>query len=257
MKKLKGYEDLAHPKIKELILTEFYNTGRVNGIYMKKYSNSKENPLKYYIIGWLKLNGIFLTQDQYIDDIYQLLFIELFKIDADKFVDVFFNNKGELNINKLCATACLMIKRKAFYRLVREDNKRPDSSYVWDDVKGYEENRNKLLVVNHSYITKVQHGSIYGHGVININPIEKFNEDGIDEGDGIIIYDKNDDDAFFDKYNFVPSDILDQLTPDERDLFLRNTGKSFNPKNSTQIMLDLANKIKDIKTKLDDRKRTL
>ena len=208
---------------------------------MKKYSTSKENPLKYYITGWLKLNGIFLTQNQYLDDIYQLLFVELFKIDDDKFITTFFNSKGELNINKLCATACLMLKRKAFYKLYRIEKKSGE----------------ELLVVNHAYLTKFLHGSIFFPGNSCVSQIERYDDDMVD-GEGVILYDDESEDNFFDKYNFVPEDILKHLTLDERDLFIRNTGKSFNEKNTTQIMLALADKIKAIKKKIDnDRKRII
>ncbi|WP_316736260.1 hypothetical protein [Pedobacter aquatilis] len=265
MNLLAGYEGLTNKQIKDKVLTDLYLNGSVNGVYMKKHSNSKVNGLKFYISRWFKHFGVFQTMDLFIHDIYQLIFVELAKIDDDKFINTYFED-GILNVNKLCATACLMVKRKAFFKLYRENKHKGKSTYVQvisfddyfklqPDTEPKEAPKEGLLVVNHSYMTKFQHGSILTHGNLGVNPIENVDENAGDEH-CLILYDDDSDDVFHSKYGFEPSDILNHLSPEERDLFIRNTGKSFNPDKTTQVMLALAEKIKAIKTKFDnDRKR--
>ena len=231
MQKYNGYEGLTKEQIKNKVLTGFYNTGRVNGYYMTKFSSSKENPLKYYISGWLSSNDTMCvpnTKDQYIEDFYQMLFLHLFKITDEKFCDGgynrngkwvvgFFKANGDLNVRKLCATACLIIQRQGFYK---------------DKIKGYS---------NQSLITSLMHASSFNASNSVVNQIENFDEANIDEK---ILREELSIDGFVHDFSSTPDEITSQLSDEDFDLFQRCVGKKFNTK--SPIMRNLAYKIKEI-----------
>jgi len=231
---LKFNTDLAG--LKNKVLTEFYNTGRVDRYYFKKQSNNKVNPLKHYISNWLKVYGIFNTQHDYIDDFYQMLFVELWRMDDKKFADKFFKDGKDLNIVKLCGYACTIIKLKGFYRLTKL-------------VNGEER-----IYPKHSLMTYMLHGSALAHDALSISPIEKeLDEDDKDQASEMVLYQQEDEDTFFDQYNFTVEDILERLTPDEKQTFYEMIGTQPKGKRSKETLLKrelLSKKIKDLKEKL-------
>lgn len=168
------------------------------------------------------------TKDQYIEDFYQMLFLHLFKITDEKFCDGGYNKKGkwvvgffkangDLNVRKLCATACLIIQRQGFYK---------------DKIKGYS---------NQSLITSLMHASSFNASNSVVNQIENFDEANIDEK---ILREELSIDDFVHDFSSTPDEITSQLSDEDFDLFQRCVGKKFNTK--SPIMRNLAYKIKEI-----------
>ncbi|MCX2474073.1 hypothetical protein OQZ33_07005 [Pedobacter sp. MC2016-05] len=247
-----AYEGLSNKQIQDKVLTELYLTGKVGGVYMKKFSKSKENPIKFYIRGWLRLYQIYTNQDDILDDVYQLTFTELFAIHPDKFVEGeknkkgvfvkgFFKKNGDLNVQKLTATACTIIFNKAMYKRMAIDKKTGE----------------EYVMVKHSYITRLLHASSL-QGAIKISHTENLNEvyEDYNEGDGIILYDEDSEDGFFNRYNFTPDDILKYLTSEEKEQFRKHLSRKFNPDKTSHAMKALQQRIIEIKTKIqNDRNR--
>ncbi|WP_316797304.1 hypothetical protein [Pedobacter agri] len=220
--------------LKEKVLTEFYLTGRVNKWYFKKQSNSKENPLKHYIKNWLKVYGIFNTQEDYVEDFYQMLFIELWRMTPEKFAETFFKDGKDLNVVKLCGTACLIIKLKGFYKLTKL-------------VNGEER-----VYPKHALMTYLMHASSLNH---NDENVISHHENGNSEGGSneLIIYDVEDENLFFDQYSFTADDIISHLTDEEKQTFYGMLGKQPTGKISKEIQLKrdlLSIKLNELKNKL-------
>lgn len=106
---------------RDKILSDLYLTGRVitddgKRLYMGKHSSSKINPIKDYIIGWLKVYKVKSTarQNYLLEELYQELFVLLARMEIDKIL------KLAENPQRLTALACTIIKKRFFYN-------RPDS----------------------------------------------------------------------------------------------------------------------------------
>ena len=121
---LSGLTHLTYDQIKDKIVTEFYKTGKVEGIYMNAKSTSKQNAFKKYISMKLgQFYKIYNEQQEYLDDLYQLTFELLWKIPTERFINSFFDSKGEFIHSKFTATACLIVQRKGFNKMPNGSNK--------------------------------------------------------------------------------------------------------------------------------------
>lgn len=134
-------------KRKEEAITELYTTGRYKGTYMGRTSNCKDNPIKAYIAGWLKIKG---WNEQKIDaemeDYYNELFTEFCKIKLHKWPELLDNPR------KMTATICLMAQRHLF-RDVNE--KYPSAKSYYEKNKRFSTEYDKdIKRINHSELTE-------------------------------------------------------------------------------------------------------
>jgi hypothetical protein len=176
------------------ILTAFYITGRIDGLYFGRSSKSKRNHVKEYIKGCLYKNRI--NDMSLIEDCYNTAFLELYKKPAQQIVTMY-----EETPAKLLATTLRIIALKCFAVDPRYNNP------------------------NHSLIQSILFGSICA-GAISVDRTEEYKEQ-IMFGDNLLDVDnrkeqttilKQDDEPndFVNKYGFDVEAIVERLTPEER-----------------------------------------
>lgn len=183
-------------KRKEDAIKELYLTGRYKGLYMGRTSSCKDNPIKAYISGWMKIKG---WNEQKIDaemeDYYNELFTEFCKIKLEKWPELLDNPR------KITATICLMAQRHLF----RDVNEKYPSAKSY-----YEKNK--------------RFSSEYDQDIKRINHSELFEND-----DEYII--KDDQETGFEKkYELHVDDFINMMTTEQRELFYsyinkKGTGK--------------------------------
>ncbi|WP_164108236.1 MULTISPECIES: hypothetical protein [Sphingobacterium] len=178
-------------KRRDEIITELWETGRINGLYMGIYSKSKENPIKVYIKRWLVMKGIKTNLNEMIDDFYSELFVHISKIKAESVTDK--NGKVmkgivELaeNPRHLTAMICWIAKCQLFLERT-EKKKHP----------------------NVSYFEKT-----------DFNSLNRINSNGIELDVFVEEEDKEEDYSNFKRdYNITVEEVIEQMTPEELELF--------------------------------------
>lgn len=263
----------ANEKLKEKILIELYNTGRINGYYFSKTSKSKENPIKgfisKYLAQWYKIYGE--HQHYYIEEIYSVLFVELFNKDADLFVEYFADNTVKLH-----GTCLDIIKYKGFYKLYVNNIHKPildengnqlveildkpafdkdknpkldkDGNVIYRTKKLYVKD---LLNNKNSFMSSQQFASAFNKDDENvINPTE-YIEDYAEPStvNGAILFEE-DVDTFHDQYNVSAAEMVAELSPEEKDLFYMLASGRKGRKQVQQRIKDLKEKLNLIKRKL-------
>lgn len=224
-------EQLTNEQLKEKILIEFFTTGRIDGLYFGKKSNSNLNPLKVYIKNALyksyilENNGI--QDNDFISDIYMELFCNLQNIPADKFISLY--NDGKVKGNRLIAYALRIIILKGF---ARGRNNNP----------------------KHSLVLRLGYSSVFNVGNFQIKPLE--NDDTEDTTPNLIIYDTDEESDFEQQYGFTPEELISLMSPEEQFVFYKLLGKQKRGAQSTQNKLEkeqLINKIKSLKASIDKK----
>ncbi|WP_313268708.1 hypothetical protein [Sphingobacterium sp.] len=172
-------------KRKEEAITELYTTGRYKGLYMGRESSCKDNPIKVYIAGWLKIKGWNEQKiDSEMEDYYNELFTEFCKIKLHKWPDLLDNPR------KMTATICLMAQRHLFRNLTEKSPK----------AKSYYE-KNKLF--SNSYNQEIK---IVNHTEIFENECEMILED-----DSLTGFEK--------KYKINVDEFLELMSQEQKELF--------------------------------------
>ncbi len=215
-------------KRKEEAITELYTTGRYKGLYMGRESSCKDNPIKAYIAGWLKIKG---WNEQKIDaemeDYYNELFTEFCKIKLHKWPDLLDNPR------KMTATICLMAQRHLFRNLTEKSPK----------AKSYYE-KNKLF--SNSYNQEIK---IVNHTEIFENECEMILED-----DSLTGFEK--------KYKINVDEFLELMSQEQKELFYKyinkkGTGQKGRFNNAdrekyNEILEQVTKDCKDILRRLDE-----
>lgn len=172
-------------KRKEEAITELYNTGRYKGLYMGRESKCKDNPIKSYIAGWLKMKGLKdKAIEQEMPDYYNELFKEVHLIKLEKWPELLENPK------KLTATICLICQRHLF-RDVNEKYPKAKSYYEKQKLFSTSLDRDTQRV-NHNEYLEIE--GEYVIGDIENNPFET-------------------------KYGITCDKFLSLMTEEEKDLF--------------------------------------
>jgi hypothetical protein len=172
-------------KRKEEAITELYHTGRYKGLYMGKESRCKDNPIRAYIAGWLKMKGVKdKAIEQEMNDYYNELFKEIHLIKLEKWEELLENPK------KLTATICLIAQRHLF-RDVNEKYPKAKSYYEKNKLFSTSLDR-EIQRVNHNEFLDIE--GEYVIGDIEINPFEN-------------------------KYGITCDKFLSLMTAEEKDLF--------------------------------------
>jgi len=210
--------------IKNEVLTMLYNTGRINGLYFGRKSRANHNGIKGYINLWLKRFKLDTIDNDFCNECYNTVFVQLFNIKPEKIVEIVKESP-----NKLIAIACKIVLRHCFSRKPNPNS----SGIVWN------------IINNSSY------------GNIQINTSEILED--IDAGDYhssiILVDDEEEEDSFEKKYNFSVEDILEQMTEDEKDFFYQQLGRQSvgaPSKEMVQKRNHFAERMKEIKLKLEN-----
>ncbi len=181
---------------KEEAIKELYLTGRYKGTYMGKESKCKDNPIKSYIAGWLKMKGWNEQKiDSEMDDYYNELFAEVWKIKLEKWPELLDNPK------KMTATICLMAQRHLF-RDVNE--KYPTAKSYYEKNKRFSSEYDKdIKRINHSELFEIENEYI----------IEDDQATGFEK-----------------KHSINVDDFINMMTAEQKELFYsyinkRGTGK--------------------------------
>lgn len=150
-------------KRKEEAIIELYHTGRYQGLYMGRTSNCKDNPIKAYIGGWMKMKGFKdKAIEQEINDYNNELFKEVHLIKLEKWEELLANPK------KLTATICLIAQRHLF-RDVNEKYPKAKSYYEKNKLFSTSLDR-ETQRVNHNEFLDIEGEFIVGD--IAIDPFE-------------------------------------------------------------------------------------
>lgn len=172
-------------KRKDEAIKELYLTGRYQGLYMGRASNCKDNPIKAYIAGWMKIKGFKEKAiEQELPDYYNELFKEVHLIKLQKWEELLDNPK------KLTATICLIAQRHLF-RDVNEKYPKAKSYYEKNKLFSTSLDR-ETQRVNHNEFLEIE--GEYVIGDIEVNPFET-------------------------KYGISCDKFLQLMTEDEKDLF--------------------------------------
>lgn len=172
-------------KRKEEAVNELYLTGRYKGLYMGKESRCKDNPIKAYIGGWMKMKGFKdKAIEQEMGDYYNELFKEVHLIKLDKWQELLDNPK------KMTATICLIAQRHLF-RDVNEKYPKAKSYYEKNKLfsTAFDRDANR---VNHNEYLEIEGEYIIGD--IEINPFKAM-------------------------YGITCDKFINMMTEDEKDLF--------------------------------------
>lgn len=222
---------MNNEELKEKILIELFNTGRIDGLYFGKKSNSNLNPIKVYIRNVLyksyilENNGV--QDNDFISDVYMELFCNLQNIPADKFIELY--NTGKVKGNTLIAYALRIIILKGF---ARGRNNNP----------------------KHSLVSRLGYASVFNAGNFQIKPLE--NDDTEDTTPNLIIYDADEESEFEQQYGFTPEEIISLMSPEDQFVFYKLLGKQKRGAQSSKAKMakeQLINKIKSLKTMIDKK----
>lgn len=209
--------------LKQKILIELYNTGRVNGLYFGRTSKLKVNPLKKYIEICLFKNFMLQNGNEYLEDCYQELFLQLQKIPTDKFIELYLESDTRL---------ISYILRVALLKLFAVDKRTNNPK--------------------HSFAKHLNYASVFNRDNYKINHLEiKEDDDVEDNSRTLIVYDAIEDgDEFETDYGFRIEDIYLLMTPEQRFVFEKvlNNKKRGKPSAADQLQKQkLFDDIKQIK----------
>jgi len=208
------------------VITELYKTGRYKGKYFNRTSKSKVNPIKSYISIHCQRNGIKINEASLIDDCYDEIFYQVWKIPATKFRAIMIESPNGSKLNALvCRIAichCFSVKNNpassgVIHNIMNNSNYR-DSIQI-DYVESYEE-------YSKGYITR---------DTLNIDDTEPFER----------------------KHGHSPEDIIKELTEQDKKQFDQIIGRQPQGKRSKATndqREELYNRIREIKNKMDKRK---
>ncbi len=215
-------------KRKADIITSFYLTGRLDGLYFGRSSKAKGNPVKHYIKSCMYKNRI--QDDDLINDCYNEMFFHLQNMSAIKFLSIY-----DESPNKLIATSLRIIALKCFAIDPRYNNP------------------------NHSLVQSILFASSDGVNV-SIDHTEEFKDltdchgAAINNNSNAILKSQLDEPEDFTKfYGFTVEDVLARLTKGEQAAFYDVIGKQ--PRGKTpaakKVSRDiLFERLKQIKTEL-------
>ena len=225
-------QEKTNEQLKEEILIELFNTGRINGLYFGKTSTSKLNPLKMYIKNCLYktyiLENMGVQDNDFISDVYMELFCNLQNIPADKFIELY--NQSKVKGTNLIRYALRIIILKGF-------------------AKGRNNNP------KHSLVNRLGFASVFNAGNFQITPLE--NDDTDNASSNLIIYDTEDESEFESQYGFTPEEIISHMTPEEKFVFYKLLGKQprgAQSKESIKQREKLIEAVKQIKKKIEIKK---
>ena len=213
-------------KRKDEAIKELYATGKYKGIYGKKYSKSKANPIKHYIARWLRDKGWSRERiDEEMQDYYNELFVEVWKMKLHRWPELL------NNIEHLTRTICLIVKRHLF----RDVTKRYPSA------KSYYE-KNKRFSSEDKDIKRVNHSELF-----------EIEDEFIIEDDQVTGFEK--------KYSINVDDFIEMMTAEQKELFYsyiekKGTGKKGRFNNAdrakyNEILEQVTRDCKDILKKLN------
>ncbi|MES2062752.1 MAG: hypothetical protein V4456_12580 [Bacteroidota bacterium] len=204
---LMNQQNKTDEQLKEEILTTLFNTGKIFGYYLGKFSKSRVNPLKRYIK--LKLYRSFLLENSgiqangFIDDIYSELFYHLSNIPTEKFLHLYHYGNG--NGKSLIATALRIIVLKCFAQDKRNNNPK------------------------HSLVSHLGFSSVFNANNVRILPVENDaelnDEDKPDSEPPLILYDVEETSEFEQDYGFTIEELISYMTPEEKFVFEKLLGK--------------------------------
>jgi len=215
----------TNEQIKQELIIQLWETGRIDGRYFGKTSKSKKHPIKEYIRNLLYRN--FLLQDnEFLEDVFSEFILQLNLIDADKFVAIY--NESP---NKLIAYSLRIIALKCFAK----DSRNPDN-------------------YKHSLVRNMAYGSVFNNSNYSINSIENIpDEDDFDsKRESLVIYDIEEEaDDFLYQYGFTIEEFLSLLPEEDKAFFYQLAGKNTKRGKPTNEFLAkkqaLFNKIKALK----------
>jgi hypothetical protein len=214
---------LTNQQLKNQILTEFYQTGRIDGYYFGIKSNAKTNSLKEFIKGCLYrsylLENVGVQDNDFISDIYQTAFFQLAAMDADKFIEIY--NKGKIKGSKLIGCTLRIIILKCFSQDRRNFNPK------------------------HALVSRLGFGSVFNPNNFQIKPMEN-REDEDDETPNLIIFDDEGVSDFESEYGFTPEEIIDKLPQETQFVFYKLLGKQKPGAKSNQDKADKQQLIDDL-----------
>ncbi len=194
-------EEPTNEELKNKILSEFFTTGRIDGLYFGRKSDSKLNPLKNYINRALyrsfilENNGI--QDNDFLNDIYSELFYHLSNVPADKFINLY--NDGKVPGSRLIAYALRIIILKCFSKDKRNNNPK------------------------HALVSQLGFASAFNPNNYQIAPLE--NNDDEDYTPNLIIYDAEEETEFEADYGFTPEELINQMTSEEQFVFYKLLSK--------------------------------
>lgn len=212
--------------LKQKILIELYNTGRVNGLYFGRTSKLKVNPLKKYIEICLFKNFMLQNGNEYLEDCYQELFLQLQKIPTDKFIELYLESDTRL---------ISYVLRVALLKLFAVDKRTNNPK--------------------HSFAKHLNYASVFNRENFMINHLEVKDEDNPPHTENsfktLIIYDAVEEGDEFEKdYGFRMEDIYLLMTPEQRFVFEKvlNNKKRGKPSAADQLQKQkLFDDIREIK----------
>lgn len=232
-------QEKNNEQLKQEILKELFNTGKIYGYYLGKFSKSRVNPLKRYIK--LKLFRSYLLENSGIqgngfeNDIYSELFYHLSNIPTEKFLHLY--NYGAGKGKSLIATALRIIVLKCFAQDKRNNNPK------------------------HSLVSRLGFSSVFNANNVRILPIENENELKEDENDNeepsLILYDLEEETEFEQEYGFSVEELLSYMTPEEKFVFDKILGKQRPGAKSKADLAErqhLSETIRGIRTKIELKK---
>ena len=181
----------TNEQIKEEVLLDLYNTGRINGEYFNIKSKSKANPIMGYINRFLKMNGLTDPSLDLCFECYQTVFQHLWQKSADRIVEII--NEAP---SKLTATALRIAINQCF-------SIKPNSGSSG---------------IFHKILDKSAH--LNNSVQINTNENKDDDDNESNQSSTLIIYDEADPESDFEKmYGFTIEDVVARLTDEEKEFF--------------------------------------
>ncbi|TFF34403.1 hypothetical protein [Mucilaginibacter psychrotolerans] len=192
---------MTNQQLKNQILTDFYQTGRIDGYYFGKKSTSKLNPIREFIKNCLyktfMLQSVGVQDNDFISDCYQTAFLELAAMDAEKFIEIY--NKSAIKGSRLIGCTLRIIVLKCFSKDRRNNNP------------------------NHSLVSKLGFGSVFNAGNYQILPMEVNDEDS--DEPSLILFDEETESDFEREYGFTPEELIGLLSPEAKFTFYKQLEK--------------------------------
>lgn len=217
--------DKTDEEVKNDVLIQLYNTGRIDGKYFGIESKSKENPIKGYINMRLKANGLDNPDMEYCNECYQTVFANLWKKPAEKIVEIVKESP-----NKLTATALVIVVRQCFAM-------KPNPN-------------------NSGIIHQLLNQSSYRNEQISTSEIVE-GEDGDNTGQPLIIFDTEDVNEFNDNYGFTIEDVIERMTEEDKVFFYKLLDKQRVGRPSAKAVQErkeLYSRINNIKKQIENEK---
>ena len=215
----------TNEEVKADVLIQLYNTGRIDGNYFGIKSKSKANPIKGYINNFLKKNNLADTDLELCEECYQLTFQHLWNKSAEKIVSIIKESP-----NKLTATALRIVINQCF-------SIKPNS---------------KSSGLFHNILEKSSKDNVEIKAVEN----ESNREDGDHQYfESVIIYDGEDVNDFTEQYGFGIEEIIERMTPDDKEMFYNQLDKQSVGRPSAKTVAErkeLYARINQIKKQIDN-----